>query len=244
MLSIRMDEYEPTNIEGLLKQNLLVTRASLNHGAKLADYVWSTSTQGYEQAERKTVNEVLSNMERVEYQLSEELNRAPELDKLENLILIVEGVLQPSGTGSQEYIINSNGSVFRKGRYYKTQHSRFMGWLVAQERAGILVWRTSSYIDTADALARFVTSASTLEHSALRRYLKFKEQWSPNPHIQTLMGIEKAEIGPVLGKVLVDIWRTPWNLMQQTAENIATLTPGVGLVKARQILKAFGREDV
>ena len=238
---MKVDAFEPLEIEALLKQSLPDTiRTPLNqHG--FADYLWYTYDEYTEQAERKQVTEILSNMDKVEYQLGNELDNIPNLF---NMILIIEGVAEPVPDGVQTFVLAPNGQYFRRGRKYKVPYARYEGWIMAQERAGILVWRTSSWLTTVEALVRFQKSAESSVHTALQRHLKIKRTFKRDPYVETLMGIAGAELGPELAQELITVFNTPWDIYRQPPEVIAEYVPGVGLTRAKNILRAIGRSDV
>ncbi len=235
---MRIDIFEPLEIEAMIKQALPDSeRLSLN-AAGFADYLWYTVDGFAEQAERKQCTEILSGMEHVEYQLGKHLDDVPNLF---NMILLIEGVAVPVQDGTQTYLLHKNGQYFRKSRHFKIPFARYEGWIMAQQRAGILVWRTSSWLHTAEALIRFQKSAESKVHTALNRHLKENRTFHRNPYVEKLMGLKGAELGPEKAEALIDIFGTPWDVYRQPAAVIAEYTPGVGLSTAEAILTAVGR---
>src|SRR3990167_6405138 len=87
IMTMMIDEFEPVQIEALLKQSVEVIRTSLNHSG-FADYVWTTFDNQTEQVERKQTPEILSKLEEVEYQL------LGHLQKCKQTILLIEGVAE------------------------------------------------------------------------------------------------------------------------------------------------------
>ena len=236
---MKVDTYEPIEIEALLKQSLPDTfRTELNANG-FADYLWYTADNLPEQAERKQVTEILSDMAGVEYQLGNEIADVPDLF---NMILIVEGIVEATPTGVQTFLLAKNGNYFRKSRSYNFSYARYEGWKIAQSRAGVLVWLTSSWLTTVQALVQFQKSAENNNHTALNRHLKQRPKFKRNPFVETLMGIKDANIGPELGQVITQVWGNPWDFIRQSPEAIAEYTPGIGIPKARTILEAFGRK--
>mgnify|MGYP001565151833 CR=1 FL=1 len=231
-----IDSYEPVEIEALIKQVIPDSfRTDLNRNG-LPDYCWYMFDTTLEGAERKQVGEVLSDMDGVEEQLTRELYTC------KKLILIVEGVLEPKPGGCQSYILNKDGRYYRPNRFFKTQYSRYEGWLVSLERQGMLVWRTPSWIATAEALVRLQRSAERERHTALQRYVKPRPEFHPDPQVMSLMNIVDGGIGPELATRLIATFRTVYNVLRAPPELLAEQVDGMGLVRAKTLLRAAGRD--
>lgn len=230
---IKVDSHEPELIEQAIKQSALVVRANLNM-LGFADYVWSDWKGGVEQAERKQPGEILSGFEKVEEQLRKHLASYPQT------MLLVEGMVTPVSDGCQLWVMQGNGS-WRPGRRTSVPYARYEGWLQSVARQGVLVWQTSCWQATAEAVYRFAKHAMQPEHTTLNRYLKVKTEWHPNPQVQTLMGIKGVEIGPVTAEAMIQVFGTVWNLLNQQPEIIAEMVPGVGIHTANKLLTAVGR---
>ena len=230
---MKCDTFEPLEIVSGLSQVFPDTqRLPLNRNG-WADYLWDTHLGGHEQAERKQVGEILSNIDSVEEQVRGELQSKPDV----KLVLLVEGIAEPSPGGIQTYSISKNGQVFRHGRFFKTRYERYEGFLVGLESQGVVVWRTSSWQGSLEALVRFSKSAMNPDHSILNRYVKIPH-FHPDPHVQSLMGIKGGDIGPKLGEALIEKFSTMWNVLNQDAETLAKYTPGIGKVSAQKLLDA------
>ena len=233
-----IDEYEPLQIETLIKQSSPTSsRASLNR-VGFADYLWYTLDGLPEQVERKQISEILSGFEKVEYQLGEEISK---VTTLINQILIVEGIAQPVPSGIQTWIMHTNGKYYRRSKLYKTPMARYEAWLVSHTRAGVLVWRTNDWQHTAEALVHFEKSA-LVESEALNRHLKIRPSFRPNPFMEQVMAV--TGIGPKLEEELLEIYRTPWDIWRQSPESLAEYVPGIAIAKDRQIIKDIGRKYV
>lgn len=238
-----IDVHEPVSIEGVASKVIPVVRLGLNQQG-FADYLWNNSKGGFEQAERKRVDEILSNMEAVEQQLGKEVADCPQLNLLDNMLLMIEGVAEPVVGGVQTYVMATDGKFFRQSRLYKINYARYEGWVLGIERAGILVWRTSSWLGTAEALLRLYKSAQDgLESTALRRHVKSRPVFHPNPHVQTLMGISRARIGVELAERLIEAFGTAWNVLSQDEGTLASTVKGIGKERARTILRAVGKNE-
>ena len=91
-----VDQFEPSNIVQLLKQSLPVITYPCSLNARgYADYMWKMWDGLLEQAERKQVNEIIGDMNGVEDQIRQQLQRHPEIDHW----LIVEGIVEPAMRG-------------------------------------------------------------------------------------------------------------------------------------------------
>ena len=233
-------EFEPDNIEALIKQSSPNTaRASLNR-LGFGDYLWYTKDMLPEQAERKQLTEILSGFEHVEYQVGKEIADLEDKQQV-NQILLVEGIVQPVSNGIQTWRMHKNGKFYVKSKLYKTPMARYEAWLISMSRAGVVVWRTNDWQHTAEALVHFEKSAQ-VESTAMHRYLKIKPAFRPNPYMEQVMAV--ADVGPTIAEALLELYHTPWDIWRQTAESLAEYTPGVGIAKARDILTKIGRKDV
>lgn len=236
-----IDEYEPDEVETLLAQSLKVARVPLNRSG-LADYSWRNYANKVEHVERKQVHEILGGFEEVEYQLTREINTSP------YLTLLIQGVALPSADGIDVYQppkgVNAKGGILYRAKHYKTPWARYEGWLAALDVKGIRIWRVPNIEGVVIALERLYVHTRTPDSLILQRHLKVPTGFHPNPHVHTLMGITNAGIGPKLAEALINTYTTPWNMLNHTAEEIADFVPGVGVVMARKILTAFGKDDV
>jgi hypothetical protein len=231
-----VDEYEPREIEALIMQVFADTaRGPLNREG-YADYLFTDWNDKKEQFERKQVGEILSDMNGVEYQLRREV------DKLRETNLIMEGIVTPSNKGEiQTWLTSSNGRIIRPGHRYSFPYTRLEGWLWGIEDAGITVWRTNDRFATADAIVMRMKHVLRQDHNALSRHLKQMPHFSPNPHVQTLMGIKDANLGPERAEALVAAFGTTWDILRCDADIIATVE-GIGLQTAKKLLNAVGRK--
>ena len=248
---MKIDDHEPDNIEALLKQSLKeVIRAPLNqHG--YADYVWNMLDGEVEQVERKRASEILGGIEHVEDQLRRELQSKPHA----RLWLLVEDVVLPTPTGTVVMKIERHRGkeCLMPGIQFNMRYSRFETWMTALERIGVRVKRTADYRATAIALALMESSAQH-QTTILHRHQKLRVAWHPNPQVMTLMGTYRVEIvdgkektisagiGPELAEKILGEFRSIANFVNLPPEMIADLVPGMGIVRAKKLLEAFGRK--
>jgi len=236
---MKIDDFEPTDIELLLKQAIPeVIRAPLNANG-FADYQWLMYTGRGEHVERKQVNEILSDMPHVEEQLRGHLENQPD----HILWLLVEGIITPHDVDPRRTVIyakrSKSAEVFVPIRDFGMPFERFEGFLTSLERTGVRVRRTVDYYATARVLAHMETSAQR-PHTVLQRHIKPRITFKPNAQVMTLLGAHKSGIGPELAENLIKVYGNVAAIIRTTPEEIADSVPGVGLKKAKQLLEAFG----
>jgi len=232
-----IDENEPYQIEQLVAQSVPTSRAPLNQRG-FADYLWHNQLGEIEQVERKQVGELLSKLEATEYQLLQEReNKA-------TLMLFLEGWAEPHPDGTQIWVPTKDGKLMRPGHIYRIPYAKYEGWLIGLEKAGVLVWKTYTWIGTANALVLWYKSAERGEHFTLNRHLPQKQVFHPDPHVQNLISVWKGGFGETLAIAAIEIFKTYWDVIRQPPEMLAEWIPGVGLDKAKQLLRAVGRKDV
>lgn len=238
-----VDQFEPNNIVQLLRQSLpVVTYPHPLNAQGYADYMWKMWDGMLEQAERKQVGEIISDMNGVEDQIRQQLQRNPDIAHW----LIVEGIVEPAIRGiwtlkPKPYKGQSPEMVkYEPDRNNKAvPFERYEGWLTGVERMGVRVRRTNDYSGTALVLAEMYKSGQTAS-TTFNRHLKPLIPFHPNPQVMTLMGAYKADIGPRLGEALIKEFDTVANIISLNPETIAELIPRMGEERARKLLRAFG----
>ena len=236
---ILVDTHEPDDIYQLLAQSLEVQRMGL-----WTDYVWANVEGRWIGAERKQWGEVVGRLDEVEEQLSRELRQA------EELLLIIEGVIEPTPTGVHIYTRVGGGKFgFRKQRQYgspkKPQpytYSMIMSWLWRLEKEGVQIWMTPNYTATAMALVSFYKQGLKKEHTTLKRYIrKLTRPPKQDPHVTSLMGIQGAPLGEVRAKALVKRFRTFHNVMVADPLELM-MVEGMGATIVARLFHAIGRK--
>ena len=260
---LKVDSHEPIAIETMLKQVLgdLVGRGPLNqHG--FADYTFNWWDGTLDQTERKHVEEILTGLEDVEYQLVGEIFHHPDA----KMNLIIEGLAAPTPLGIQTYRPSKNYKVWTQYRTYKIPFQRYERWKIDLERQGVLIWQTADEYGTAQALVAMYKSAQVTGNNVLMRHLKVKgvvqpkpeevveeekrrkenhlplKPWKPDPYVQTLINTPDNGFGVEIAERAINLFRTPWDLYRQDVDTLANHIPGVSKIKARQFLKAVGRD--
>src|SRR3990172_9432487 len=132
---IVIDINEPPDLELLIQQSMLTMRAPANM-AGLGDYSWMDCLYRMVSVERKTAMEILSNMDAVEEQLGREM------EKCEDLTLLIEGGIVPDGAGSAALLWSESGISTRPSRirtYEHTSFAKYASWIWQLAKAGVPV---------------------------------------------------------------------------------------------------------
>ena len=241
---MKIDVHESDEMESLLSQSTDVIRVPLN-SMGYADYMWSTWNKGAEHAEHKEVDEILSNMPRVEMQLRKHLTNQPNM----TLWLIITSHAEPHptpGKGTYSYKAEPiQGRYPPLNRYVPNFHytgmvyERYEGFLNGLARAGVLIRQSPNRLTTAKLLVRMEKSAAT-EGTTLNRHVKPVVRHHYDPQVQTLLGAHDSGVDVVLAEELIDVYKTVYAIVNTSAESIAYNINGMGLPKAQKLLKSFG----
>ena len=237
------DVYEPLTIEELISQSVPCTMKNLNHELGIADYMWFACDGHRIQVERKQIDEVLTNMDSVEELLSRELSNG-----IEETILLIEGDCEPIPGirfATQSWKLARGGKVMVPSHKYNVSYKGYQAWLYQLDKAGVTIVRTAHYLATAITLVAMYESSQNPAHQTLRRYIKDKITIKDsNPHVITLMGIKGGGCGEEIAKALIDRYGTAHYTLTQNVDDLAETLVGdkrLGQVRARKLLKAFGR---
>lgn len=237
---ILVDEHEQDELVPLLKQwsDANVIQTGLNT-AGLADIVWHDKDSKMEQIERKKWNQLVSDgIEKCEYQLNKHLATGAKT------IFVVEGLAIPYAKGIliyEERNSKAGNHVWTISGSHQTNYQMFENWFVSLERQGVLVWKTPNVDVTVAAIVELVKTANKQSLNTLNRHLKLKSPFKANPYVMTLTGIDKGGIGVTLAEALINHYKNPWAVFNASPQDIANNIPGMGVVKARQLLQALGR---
>lgn len=240
---ILVDIHEPENLYNLLGQSTDVKRMNLNDQG-WADYMWANVEGRWVSVERKQWGEVVGRVDKVEEQLRREMRQA------EELLLVIEGAVEPTPTGVHIYTRMGGGRFgFRRQRQYgspkKPQpytYSMIMSWLWQLEKEGLQIWMTPNYTATAMALVSFYKQGLKKEHTTLKRYIReLTRPPKQNPHVTSLMGIRGARLGEVRARALVKRFNTTYDVV--TADPLELMmVEGVGATVVAQLFQAIGRK--
>jgi len=241
---ILIDIFEPQHIEALLKQSVETNRVDLNH-SDFADYFWVDCENHTNHLERKSIDEILSNVDHVESQLRREIVKA------ERTYLLYEGTFQPLSNSSnrsqcQSYHRSKDGKIMVPGHTYNLSYKGVVAWFDQLDRHGITVVHSMDSSTTASVLlALYDNCQKPLEqHSTFKRIIKQKvfprPKTAKDAQIATLMGIEGAELGETRARALISEFGDVWTVLNRDVKELSN-TPGIGTTIAKRLLKSIGR---
>ena len=254
-----VDQFEPYNIWELLTQSVPVTQMVLNHGPiGYADYLWFANDGHRIQVERKQIDEILSDMDKVEEQLQRELGNG-----VEETILLIERICEPvcnnpSAVQSYNKPLEWQLNILKKilkhedilvpTHIYNVSYTGLQAWKSQLDKCGITIVETFDWRSTAHTLVALYRNSLKQEHTTLRRYIKDKITTTErNPHILNLMGIKDGGVGEEIAKALIVEFGTIYCVMMQDVGDLADVRVNnkrFGETRARKLLKAFGRDDI
>ena len=242
---IYVDSNEPHDLQELIAQGLPVMRQSLNTMG-FADYLWHNIDGDAEQLERKKATELMASLDAVEAQLKRQI----ELDVALKLDLVIEGMLGPAPGGTAAYQMSKDSRLMYKTTTFKRPYKSVMAWFNGLSRAGIQTYWVPDIKGTANLIMALYGNSQKESHQTFSRYIKAKDHVKEyNPYVLTLMGVEGGGAGEEIAKSLIGWYKTPLTVFTAREHDLATtlLDSGkrrVGPSKARQLLRAVGREDI
>jgi ERCC4-type nuclease len=245
-MTLLVDIFEPDYILNLLTQSISVNKVELNHYS-FADYMWTDCENHTNHVERKSIDEILSNVLHVEEQLSREVLKA------DRTYLLYEGTFAPLPAKGRpqcrSYHATKDNKLMVPGHVYNESYSGVMAWLDQLDRHGITVIHSMSQTTTASILiALYNNSQKPIEmHSTFNRIYKQrvfpKPKTSQDEMIATLMGIEGVELGEYRATKLIMEFGDVITVLNRSVSELAEC-PGIGKTIATRLLKAIGRTDI
>lgn len=252
---IEVDIHEPSDIITLLRQTCPVVTVPLNEFL-LPDYMWYGLDNRLHGVNRKQAGELVSDIDNCERQLSNELGR------VDDLSLVVEGIISPSQFINRRGGKSSKldfGAVTRPGqmtytysflpggklaneREHNTSYSYIMAWLWSLDKSGVTHFIVSNSFATAYAIASWRKNSLESKHTTLRRYIKPKvDPGVRDRFVLTLMGVEGGRIGEATARVLLNEFGTPWNILAAEREELYKVK-GIGEKWVDNFFVAIGRD--
>jgi len=237
---LEVDVNEPDYMVRTLSQTLQIERKALNaHGE--ADYAWLRYDGDKAQVERKTWGELTTNINNVERQLFNYLQRDST-----HVILALEGIAVPCPAGTRTYKLTSH-----KSKAFVVEQSvrsagiqLYYAWLHQVSRYCEIQY--SADLTTTAYLISALYKADQKpeeEHRTFRRHLK-QVTWHPNPQVKMLMNLAHGlGIGEELGERTILAFGTVWNVLTSTPDQLS-MVDGLGKATARKLLRQVGRPDV
>lgn len=131
------------------------------------------------------------------------------------------------------------------GRMYRMSPKMYAAWLLQLDKAGITVFRTVDYLDTATALVAFYENMQKPEHTTLQRYIKPKIQIrNLNPHVQALINLShayKLDIGEVKATAIMEEFGDLFSVMIANGDDLGKVK-GVGKKTIDGLFEKIGRD--
>ena len=238
-IGLEIDQHEPVKLRELILQSAPAEVKPLNSEG-YADFRWMAPDSVIMHIERKTWNDLLSNLTSVENQLMRQMDR----HKDHTLALLVEGIVVPSDSllGGTAVLHQSKGksNIYYQSSQSKVSVSALYAWLY-QVSKYIEVYQTSDILSTAKAIVSFYNSDQKEGHRTFTRHLK-EVTFHSNPQVTSLMGMIPG-LGPIKSEALIGRFSTVWEILNSTPERLAEVK-GIGIKEATRWLRLIGRSDI
>ena len=192
---IIVDNGEPARADALIAaQGIQAYREPANMNG-LADYTYLTYHENREMVERKQIGEPYSEgLTHIEGQLRKELLNCAKL------YLVIEGIIEPRGSGV--VLWNKNSGQWR-ARSVKSPYNSLMQWETSINDFGITIVHTTGLEATIEWLVGRYRQAQQVSHQTMSRIPKgFTERRTHDLRVQGLMGLAPG-IGPVVAEKLL-----------------------------------------
>ena len=195
-----------------------------------SDYWWERHDGIIKEVERKTWQEILSNLERIEEQLSRHLETKPNAEH----ILLLEGPIMQIGDKIGTF--RTNGLKFEHSRDYQQNLGGIYSWLYQISHYYTIV-PSYNINTTAAALVGMFKSDGKLNHSTLQRNYHIRT-FNRDPVIERYMGMLDG-ISEKRAETLRKTFPTVKDLVGAHRNDIIIL-PGFGPAIADKIMRQLG----
>ena len=232
---IEIDSHEPESAPLIIGQSVPCEVVSLN-AAQWADYYWQTVDGKDVHVERKTWNELLSGVDKVEDQIRRHLQDKPEA----RLIFMLEGIVVPTMMGTTILKPANKNSIWVTAQNSSVRLSQTYAWLY-QIQQYCEVFMVPDFPALCTALVACYKSDQKEHHDTLQRHFK-AATFTPDFRVIQLIGIMPG-MGESRAKALVAEFGTLWNILNSTPEQLQVV-PGIGPKLSVELLRMVGRPDV
>lgn len=234
METIVVDVFESQTVEIELSKTLKVMRHNLVHEG-LADFYWYCGHRVT--LEHKTMEQVLQEMGgRLDTQLRRYSQNAEEVG------LIIDGFATPRPNEPACDLWSrskTRGVFYKRNRPAKHSWEALQAYLWRLRKEGFLVYEAPDLESMCLALSAFVYNSVKPEHKTLKHYRKVRPVlWTPNPYVETLIGIGGTRIGEITANKILAKYQTPFRAF---LANSADGDWPAGEAVYRQIQKGIGR---
>ena len=237
---IQVDIAEPKEMLGYIFVGVEAVFSDLNQDG-YADYRWTgesllDSPIGEYHLERKTWQDIISNIDQVEDLLRRQQQAHPEAKHR----LLIEGLgIEPTSSGTKLHT-TKNKTVDNNVSYKKV-----IGWYSEVQRY-MEVYTTLTKEATAVALCELYhhDQKPEEERKTFSRYAK-EMVWRPNSQVSRMLGLalNDTNLGPTKCEALIKKFGSVFNVIKASPEELAEV-PGIGKPTAVNFLAKIGRGDV
>ena len=237
MSFIVVDVYEPDYMNQLLSAFMQVQKQNLVQ-QELCDYFWFAGDGHSITMERKEINDLLANFDRLEAQLRKATNHANEVG------LIVEGIPVPLEGGELAiYEQGKNEKYLHRTKINGTKFVRMSGYLLDLKRtANITTYFTTTIKGTAWMLKTMVENSQKPSTDIMQHYVRTRQiKWQSNPVIETIMAIKDKDgyvVGEKKAQLLYENIGSLWDIIHMPPEEINYACGGIGLATAKRLINA------
>ena len=195
-----------------------------------SDYWWKRTDGTTKEVERKTWGEVLTNVEKVEEQMSRHLSRMPKAEH----VLLLEGIATSKNNSISTY--NFVDNKWYENRQYKQNLAGIYSWLY-QISHYVTIIPSYNIATTAAAIAGMYKSDGKTDHSTLNRHYHIRT-FNRDPVIERYMAIFDG-IGESKAEILRSTFPTIQSLVLADRNDFIVL-PGFGPALADKIMRQLG----
>ena len=233
-IAIVADQFEPSLIRLGLKEMMPTTVTSLEP-LGLLDYFWTAHDNHTITLERKEVHDLANRVNDLEIQL----RKCIEQKKADEILLLVEGIMEPVNGSTVLYKKKRDGSIYYRERVVNYPYSYYMGFIYRLDKMGISTFWTASEKGTVVALCEFVSCSNKHEFTTFNRYIRTRPDIPTlDPQVNTLV---QLGLGEMRSKNLIAVYGTAWKVLH-TKESELIKVDGIGEKTIEFLFKKLGRK--
>ena len=227
---LHIDHNEPPVMKRFLGQTDIQYTWSNYNNQDHSDYWWERHDGIIKEVERKTWGEILSNLDKIEEQISRHLDRKPNAEH----VLLLEGPITIKGGDIVTF--KNKGIKWEASRYYKQNLNGVYAWLY-QVSHYLTIIPSSNVVTSAAALGAMFKSDGKSDHATLQRNYSIRD-FNRDPVIERYMGMLQG-ISEKRAKTLRNAFPTVAALVAANRNDIIVL-PGFGPAIADNIMRQLG----
>ena len=232
-IAIVVDQFEPSLIRLGLKETMPTTVTSLEP-LGLLDYFWTAHDNHTITLERKEVHDLAHRVNDLELQL----RKAIESKVADEILLLIEGIMEPVDGSTVLYRKKRDGSIYYRERVVNYPYSYYMGFIYRLDKLGISTFWTASEKGTVAALTEFVACSNKAEFTTFNRYIRTRPDIPTlNPQVNTLV---QLGLGEMRSKNLIERYGTAWKVLHTKKEELLEVD-GIGEKTIEFMFRKLGR---